>query len=166
MDQAVSANTQPAMAEEAQVELYYGRSRRGIEASFRLLVPKEWRTEGGPSQFMILPWPLENEHYDYLLVLPMSRCAGVLDDLKKRSHTDEQAADFKRVIGSSCKKVAFDRFGRLALSESLLRDAGITDEAELVGCVDHFEIWNPSKYEAAKLAHKKSAAEIKKGVFI
>ncbi len=154
------------MAEELQLELYYGRSRHGIEKSYRLLVPKEWRMEGGPKQFLVIPWPWEKEVNDYLMVLPMTRYATVLDRLKQHSFNNDKVADFKRVVGSSSKKVEFDGFGRLALSETLLREAGIANEAELVGCIDHFEIWNPVKFQSARDGHKKSAGEIKQEVFV
>jgi len=156
------------MAEEfqSQLEIYYGSSRRGIEASYRILVPKEWRPKEGPMEFMIIPWPLDKEPHDYLLVVPKTRYLASTEAMRKLSLTNEKAGAFKRTIGSSAKEAKFDGYGRLALSESLLKSAEIGTEAELVGCVDHFELWSPAKYEGAKPNHRKTAAEVQHEFFV
>jgi len=89
-----------------------------------------------------------------------------MEDLRRKSQTNADAAAFKRRLGSLSKEVHFDRYGRLALSDSLLQSAEIGNEAELIGCVDHFEIWSPTKYAAIRAADMKAAGEVQHQFFV
>jgi len=129
-----------------------------------MLVQKDWRPAGGPNQFMVIPWPFEKEEHDFLMVLPFQRYTTISEHLKAHSIFNEDMTAFKRVIGSCSKRVEFDKFGRIALSQSLLEEAGIKEEAELVGAVDHFEIWNPDRFKASLVEHKKAAALVKPSI--
>ncbi len=55
--------------------------------------------------------------------------------------------------------LTFDKAGRICLPDEMARAAGIKDEAVLVGLLDRFEIWNPSRYETVKAADAVLASE-------
>jgi len=126
-----------------------------------LLVPKDWRPEGGPTQFMVIPWPFDKEQADYLSVLPVELYAKICRHVAEHSLFNDSMSAFKRAMASSAKKVEFDKFGRIALSQTLLEEAGIQDEAALVGVVDHFEIWQPERFRAIRPIDKQTAAQVK-----
>jgi MraZ protein len=65
-------------------------------------------------------------------------------------NTDANKTILKRVIGSKSCQVALDKAGRICLPEEMAREAGITNQAMLVGLLDRFEIWNPERYRGVQ----------------
>jgi len=55
--------------------------------------------------------------------------------------------------------LTLDKAGRICLPEEMARAAGIKEEAMLVGLLDRFEIWNPTRYESVKVADAVLASE-------
>jgi MraZ protein len=56
-------------------------------------------------------------------------------------------------------QVTLDKAGRICVPEKMARDAGINDEAVLVGLLDRFEIWSPERYEKVKASDAIMAQE-------
>jgi MraZ protein len=96
---------------------------------------------------MVILWPLTGP--EYLLVLPPSRWEVLQKNLEALSLTDEQAATVERLIGSSTSMRSMDSYGRLPLPEEEAKKLGIDAEATLIGRMNKFEIWGPSRYTAA-----------------
>ena len=65
----------------------------------------------------------------------------------------------KRLLGSGSVQVTLDTVGRICLPEKLATDAGIGEEAVLVGLLDRFEIWSPARYEQVKASDAVMAQE-------
>jgi MraZ protein len=99
---------------------------------------------------MLLLWPVTTR--EYLLVLPPSRWDVIQENLENLSLTDDQAAMVERLISSSTFMRSVDSYGRLPLPEEAARSVGIESEAMLVGRLNKFEVWNPSRF-AATLAN-------------
>ncbi len=78
--------------------------------------------------------------------------AQLMADIDAMPNGDPNKVVLKRFIGSESVQVAFDKAGRICLPDEMARAAGIKDEAVLVGLLDRFEIWNPSRYENVKAA--------------
>jgi MraZ protein len=147
-----------------QALCYNGEYRHGVDESRRVMIPSKWRPKGAPAEFTVLLWPIAVG--DYLLVLPPERWNGLLENLKRQSLSNENVAAIERAIGSASAGVVLDRFGRLVLPDNLARSAGIEKDAALVGWLDKYEIWDPEKYEAARLKDQKLAAEIFKEIIL
>jgi division/cell wall cluster transcriptional repressor MraZ len=128
---------------------YLGQHLRGVDHG-RVILPVEWRPDGSPQDFMVIIWPVTTR--EYLLVLPPSRWVTLQKNLECLSLTDEQAATVERLIGSSTFMRTMDTYGRLPLPEEAAKRLGIESEATLVGRMNKFEIWSPSRY-AATLAN-------------
>ena len=75
------------------------------------------------------------------------------------SNSDANKGVLKRFIGSGSEQVALDKTGRICLPEEMAREAGITEEAVLVGLLDRFEIWSPERYEKVRAADAVMAQE-------
>jgi DNA-binding transcriptional regulator/RsmH inhibitor MraZ len=73
-------------------------------------------------------------------------------NLEGLSLTDDQAAMVERLISSSTFMKALDSYGRLPLPEEAAKSLVIESEAMLVGRLNKFEVWNPSRF-AATLAN-------------
>ena len=62
-------------------------------------------------------------------------------------NSDPRKVVLKRIIGSGSAQAGVDKAGRICLPDEMAREAGLKDEAMLVGLLDRFEIWNPERYE-------------------
>ena len=136
--------------------VYSGRFRHGIDGSRRVMVPSKWRPKSGKTELAILPWPLGEKQF--LLVLPPVRWSMLLDRLNEMSLSDDQAAVVERVIGGSSAHLKLDKVGRLCLPEELADVAGLRKEAVLVGRLNKFEIWEPSRFEENNKGNEAVAA--------
>jgi MraZ protein len=125
---------------------YLGQHLRVVDHS-RIILPTEWRIKGAPAEFMIIVWPVVVP--EYLLVLPPSRWEIIQRNLEGLSLTDEQAATVERLMGSRTFKKSLDNYGRLPIPEDASKALGIESQAILVGRMNKFEIWNPSRFTAA-----------------
>lgn len=122
------------------------------------MFPAKWRPAQADVKFTILPWPIGAE--DRLLVLPPERWREMLQKLKARSLSDPRVAALEQEIAENAAQVVLDKVGRICLPEEMARRAGITNEAEFVGRLDKFEIWEPNAREAVRAQNKKLAAEV------
>jgi MraZ protein len=128
---------------------YLGQHLRGLDHG-RVILPVEWRRDHSPKDFMVLLWPITTR--ECLLVLPPSRWEVIQKNLEGMSLTDGKAAIVERLIGSSTSMRSVDTYGRLPLPEEAAKSLGIESEAMLVGRLNKFEVWNPSRF-AATLAN-------------
>lgn len=72
--------------------------------------------------------------------------------------SEERDAFATAILGGS-QQLSFDGDGRVILPESLLKVAGITDQAIFVGKGKTFEIWNPQTFEAYAAKARELAQE-------
>ena len=126
------------------------------------MLPAKWRPRDPNTKFTILPWPIGVE--DRLLVLPPERWRGMLQKLKARSLSDPRVEALEQEIAENAMQVTPDKVGRICLTEEHTRTVKISDEAELVGRLDKFEIWEPGAREAVRKQNKKLAAEVLKEI--
>ena len=126
------------------------------------MLPAKWRPRDADTKFTIIPWPIGAE--DRLLVLPPDRWREMLTKLKTRSLSDPRIEALEQEIAENAAQVTPDKVGRIGLLEEHTRVAKIKDEAELVGRLDKFEIWQPAAREAVRQQNKKLAAQVLKEI--
>ncbi len=126
------------------------------------MLPAKWRPRDADTKFTIIPWPIGNE--DRLLVLPPDRWREMLAKLKTRSLSDPRIEALEQEIAENAAQVTPDKVGRIGLLEEHTRAVKISDEAELVGRLDKFEIWQPAARDAIRTRNKKLAAEVLKEI--
>ena len=141
---------------------YTGHYRHGIDGSRRVMLPAKWRGKDRDQKLTMLPWPIGAE--DRLLVLPPERWREMVAKLKSRSLSDPRIAALEQEIAENAVQVTLDKVGRICLPEELASVAKITTEAELVGRLDKFEIWEPGAREAVRTQNRKLAAEVAKEI--
>jgi MraZ protein len=141
---------------------YTGHFRHGIDGSRRVMLPAKWRPRDANTKFTILPWPIGAE--DRLLVLPPERWREMLQKLKTRSLSDPRIEALEQEIAENATQVTPDKVGRICLTEEHARAVKISAEAELVGRLDKFEIWEPNARAAIRAQNKKLAAEVLKEI--
>jgi len=126
------------------------------------MLPAKWRPRDVNTKFTILPWPIGAE--DRLLVLPPERWREMLQKLKTRSLSDPRIEALEQEIAENATQVTPDKVGRICLTEEHARAVKISAEAELVGRLDKFEIWEPNARAAIRAQNKKLAAEVLKEI--
>lgn len=136
----------PKTLKAAEAFLYLGKHPRGVDESHRVLLPSEWRQSGWPKDFTVLLWPVKDP--EYLLVLPPPRWQLLQKNIGNRSLMDEDGAKVERFISINSYPRSLDSYGRLPIPDEAAKDAGISDEAILVGRMDKFEIWSPDRLRA------------------
>ena len=141
---------------------YTGHFRHGLDGSRRVMLPAKWRGSDPNQRLTMLPWPIGAE--DRLLVLPPDRWREMVAKLKSRSLSDPRIAALEQEIAENAVQVTLDKVGRICVPEELASVAKITTEAELVGRLDKFEIWEPGAREAVRAQNRKLAAEAAKEI--
>jgi MraZ protein len=85
--------------------------------------------------------------------------AELMASLDAMPNEDRNKTVLKRIIGAESTQVTLDKAGRICVPEEMARAAGIKSEVVLVGLLDRFEIWEPTRYEKVKAADMVLAAE-------
>jgi division/cell wall cluster transcriptional repressor MraZ len=140
------------------VPSFHGVSTHAVDGSRRVMIPVKWRPQDPGAVFMVLAWPIAVK--DFLLVLPPDGWRAMKEKMKSNSLTDTRVATLERVLGSLSVPLTLDRVGRFCLPENLAEAVGIKKEAQFVGRMDKFEIWDPKRFEKANAQDEAVAAEI------
>ncbi len=138
---------------------YYNSSyRHGVDEKRRVQVPAKWRPSKEGVELTLILWPKSKEG-PCIRVLPPREMAELMHDLDSMPNSDPNKVVLKRFIGSESVQAEVDKAGRVCLPDRMAKEAGITNEAVLVGLLDRFEIWSPDRYERVKAADAVLAQE-------
>jgi len=138
--------------------VYNSSYRHGVDEKRRVQVPAKWRPEEEGVELTMILWP-KHQAGNCLRVLPpneMDKLMAIIDAMPKG---DPNKVVLKRFIGSESVQVSLDKAGRICLPDEMARAAGIKDEVMLVGMLQQFEIWNPTRYETVKATDAVIATE-------
>ena len=138
--------------------VFVGTFRHAVDEKNRVAIPAKWRAAArGSQEFFVLPLP--NEH---LFVLPQSAMDKMLERVDDISIGEHEPRDALRHITGNAHATPCDSQGRIVLTADLLKHAGITEEAVLVGVLKGFEIWSPGRLADAKAKTAPNFAEAAK----
>ncbi len=112
----------------------------------RITVPAEWRQPSFEASLFVFP-----SSDRCLKVYP----ASWLGNLQEKVST-LKAADLQRKgvehLAATAQSATFDTQGRIMVKEKLREGASLKKDAVLVGCLDHFEIWDKAAWEKKDVA--------------
>ena len=146
-------------SEKSSAPTYYNSLyKHGVDEKRRVQIPAKWRPAEANVEFTLIVWP-KSKDGPCLRVLPPEEMAKMMRDIQTMSNSDPNKVVLKRFIGSESVQVAVDKAGRICLPDEMAREAGIKDQAVLVGLLDRFEIWNPERYEKVQVADAVLAQE-------
>jgi len=121
--------------------VFVGTFRHAVDDKNRVAIPAKWRAAArGLQEFYVLPDPT-----NCLVVLPASAMEKMLERVDDISIGEYKRRNVLRIISSGAHSTPCDNQGRVGLTEDLLKHAGIEKEAVLVGVLNKFEIWSPSR---------------------
>jgi len=140
---------------ESQRTIFVGKFTHVVDSKRRVAIPAKWRAAAtGKNEFLVLPDPK-----NYLVVLPQPVVDKMLEKADDISIGEYQRRDTLRILTSRGYSTPCDKQGRIVLTELLLRHAGITTEAVLVGVLNKFEIWSPERYAEFERTAMQNVAE-------
>jgi len=146
-------------SEKTSEPTYYNSLyKHGVDEKRRLQIPAKWRPAKPNVEFTLIVWP-KSKDGPCLRALPPQEMARLMKDIDAMPNSDPNKVVLKRFIGSESVQVSLDKAGRICLPDEMARAAGIKDEVVLVGLLDRFEIWNPTRYETVKATDAVMAAE-------
>ncbi len=137
---------------------YNSLYRHGVDEKRRVQIPAKWRPAQPGTELTLILWPKAKEG-PCLRVLPPSEMAKLVRYVDAIPNSDSNKVVLKRFIGSESVQVTLDKAGRICLPEKMATDAGIREEAVLVGLLDRFEIWSAERYEKVKASDAVMAQE-------
>jgi MraZ protein len=138
--------------------VFVGTFRHAVDEKKRVAIPAKWRAAAkGAQEFYVLPMP-----GNHLFALPESAMDKMLERADDISIGEYERRNVLRLITSDAHGTPCDRQGRILLTEELMRHAGITDEAVLVGVLKGFEIWSPARFEEVKNSARQNFSEAAK----
>lgn len=136
---------------------YFACHRRGLDDKRRLQIPAKWyrKDEGGKVQeiqYALILWPHDDQPDMCIQVLPPEVFQELWRKVTSKSFGDSEGQALKRTLAEKMELVNLDSAGRITLPEWMAIGAGLTvgQEAVLNGMFDHFQIWNPERYEATR----------------
>jgi MraZ protein len=138
-----------ALNETTEPTVYNSLYKHGVDEKRRVQIPAKWRPAEPGTELTLVLWPKAKEG-PCLRVLPPQQMAKLMQEVNAMPNSDSSKVVLKRFIGSESVQVTLDKTGRICLPEKMARDAGIGEEAMLVGLLDRFEIWSPERYERVK----------------
>ncbi|MEI6192970.1 MAG: hypothetical protein WCS42_01420 [Verrucomicrobiota bacterium] len=145
-------------AQTKELTVYNSSYLHGVDEKRRVQVPAKWRPEEAGVELTVILWP-KHQAGNCLRVLPPLEMAQLMADIDAMPNGDPNKVVLKRFIGSESVQVSLDKAGRICLPDGMARAAGIKDEVMLVGLLDRFEIWNPTRYETVKATDAVMATE-------
>jgi MraZ protein len=122
--------------------VFTGEYRHSVDAKGRLAVPARFRAQLESGAF-VSRW-LDT----CLAIWPRSgweRLAGKVAELPTVENAGARA--FSRFVFASAIEVDFDAQGRFVLPAYLREAAGLSEQAVIVGSLDHAEIWAPGRWD-------------------
>jgi MraZ protein len=137
---------------------YNSRYRHGVDEKRRVQIPAKWRPADSGVELTLILWPKPKEG-PCVRVLPPRELAKLMGYIDAMSNGDSSKTVLKRFIGGESVQAVLDKAGRICLPEVMAKEAGIRDEAVLVGLMDRFEIWSPERFEQVKTSDAIMAQE-------
>ena len=128
-------------------KLYTGTYHRNLDVKGRLLIPGKLVAEGEKTAYVV------RGHEGCLAVYDESGFQSYVAKYLAMDEEDPEQRAKRRLAAASVLPTKIDAAGRILLGKQTLEDYGINDEVTLIGCFDHYEIWDKASYARYLLAN-------------
>jgi len=123
--------------------LFAGEYRHSLDAKNRVTIPAKWRFEGDETQaYLAIPNPNGS-----ITLYPPKMASELRTRLSTVSLGDLKGQRAINRVFRRSDSMAPDKQGRINLTDSLCRHAGLEKEALMLGAVSVFHIWEPGRFE-------------------
>lgn len=126
---------------------FIGSFYRNLDSKGRLLLPPAfldalWYDNEKIDAFWMTAF------YGRIVAYRADRWNLVIEQLSKIGFPSQKLSNFKTKIIGLAQEFAPDLQGRIRISQTLMREAGVTRQIVLVGLLDKFEIWDQARFDA------------------
>ncbi|MBQ3200538.1 MAG: division/cell wall cluster transcriptional repressor MraZ [Clostridia bacterium] len=128
-----------------------------VDAKGRLFIPAKWREDLG-NTVIVTRGMLGKDEGRCLFGMSLDVWNGLLERYNKIAMTDVKAQNALRMIFANACDCELDKQGRILISNTLRKFAGIDKDAVLVGMGNRIEIWSQEAWEA-KLEQSEEAVD-------
>lgn len=123
-----------------KTKLFTGKHSGKLDDKNRLTIPASWRFEAeGDAAYLATYYPASGT----ILVFPPEMVQQIAEASSKVSLSDPDKHEAMSTLGENSITVSCDKSGRIILSESMLRQAGITKDVHFKGAFRTFQISAP-----------------------
>jgi MraZ protein len=123
--------------------VFTGEFRHSIDAKGRVAVPARFRAELATGAH-VARW-MDN----CLAIFPKQAWQELADRVREQRYADAGARSFSRFLFSGAFDVELDGQGRIVVPSGLRDFAGLKADVVVVGALDHIELWEPGRWNAA-----------------
>ena len=88
---------------------------------------------------------------DCIVAFTMPEWEAFEDKMDSPTNPSRALRNFRRMVRGLAEELTFDPQGRVRISQSLMRYAGLSKDVVLVGQGARFEIWDTQRFEALQL---------------
>ncbi len=130
--------------------MFQGAAALNLDAKGRMAVPAKHRdalVAPGAGRLVVTAHP-----HRCLLLYPAPAWEPIRNQLNAASSLQVESAMVKRLLVGFAEDVEMDGAGRLLLSPTLRKFAGLEKEIWMVGQGSHFEIWSDAGWQAQQEA--------------
>jgi len=86
-----------------------------------------------------------------IVAYPMPEWQPLKEQIQQLPNLKEDLRDFRSMIAGRSEELELDPQGRMRISQSLIRYAGLSKDVLLVGMGNRFEIWDRQRFEGLRL---------------
>lgn len=123
--------------------MFLGTYQTVFSGKGRVVLPRKFRTELGRAHEVILTRGLDGCIWGF----DKHRWEKEAKKQLEISVTEKEGRWLRRYIFSAAEGSGLDKQGRFVIPANLIDFAGIKNDVYLVGAGDHFELWDPDKWE-------------------
>ena len=130
--------------------MFSGRFDHALDDKGRVSLPVRFRevlTREGLDSLYITKSPFEPEHC--LAVFPPTEWDRLVGRLQQKPSFDPDVQQFKLWFLGESQQVQVDRQGRILIPPRLREYAGLEREVTFAAMVDHFQLWDRARLDAA-----------------
>jgi len=125
------------------------RFHRSLDSKGRLMLPPEYRDiiyAASSSGSLVF-----TTYDECIAVYTMPEWEAFEEKMEQLKNPNRAQRDFHRQLVGSAEELVLDPQGRVRISQSLMRFAGLSKDVVLVGRGSTFEIWDTQRLEGIKL---------------
>jgi MraZ protein len=124
---------------------FKGTYEYSVDSKGRINIPARLRkyVSAGANDTFVITRGLDQ----CLFVYPLDEWNKLEEAIRRLSPTNSQDRFFMRTLLSRATESQLDGQSRITIPRELLQLAGIENEVQIIGVLEHIELWNPKVYQ-------------------
>lgn len=128
---------------ENYIKMFLGEYQLNFSGQGRIVLPAKFRGELDSKKEIILSRGLDGCIWGFSKLVWDKEAARQLEI----PVTDQEGRNLRRYLFSAAEKINLDDQGRFVIPKNLMEYSQLEEEVIVVGAGDHFEVWNPQKWQ-------------------